>query len=167
MYNKIEATCDLKNKNWNISQGEFHPGGCFVTIKFSETNGVDELEFGLNFYIDNGLVSSESYPKERMKVASLLEKYQVEPSVDLQLGKSHRIHLWAKINGETIERNITIENVTIPRPYPSWKLKNGEWVPPVPKPTEKSIWNWNESKQKWESLDFQYMPGTGGSATEV
>ena len=43
-----------------------------------------------------------------------------------------------------------------PQPYPSWKLdkRNFQWKAPVAKPTEGSIYFWNEDELTWELVDF-------------
>jgi hypothetical protein len=35
-----------------------------------------------------------------------------------------------------------------PQPFDSWTRTDGEWVPPIPRPSEGS-WVWNEELQEW------------------
>jgi hypothetical protein len=35
-----------------------------------------------------------------------------------------------------------------PQPFASWTRADGEWVPPIPRPSEGS-WVWNEELQDW------------------
>jgi hypothetical protein len=35
-----------------------------------------------------------------------------------------------------------------PQPFASWTRADGEWVPPIPRPSEGS-WVWNEELQEW------------------
>jgi hypothetical protein len=43
-----------------------------------------------------------------------------------------------------------------PQPFPSWTLnnENAEWQPPVPYPTQITMYGymWNEGKQQWEEI---------------
>jgi len=40
-----------------------------------------------------------------------------------------------------------------PQPYASWILDSSyDWQPPVPRPTQ-GVWRWNESEQKWDSVN--------------
>ena len=37
-----------------------------------------------------------------------------------------------------------------PQPFPSWTLDgNHDWQPPIPYPTEKGFWYWDETNRKW------------------
>lgn len=38
-----------------------------------------------------------------------------------------------------------------PQPYPSWSLNEFScwWVPPIPRPNEPGIWDWDEETQSW------------------
>jgi hypothetical protein len=36
------------------------------------------------------------------------------------------------------------------KPYPSWVLENGEWVPPVPYPTDGNNYTWDEGAVNWK-----------------
>lgn len=37
-----------------------------------------------------------------------------------------------------------------PQPYPSWTLDvNHDWQPPIPYPTEKGMWYWDEDQMNW------------------
>jgi hypothetical protein len=43
-----------------------------------------------------------------------------------------------------------------PKPLPSWVLNEQSclWEPPVPMPDDRILfWNWNESEQKWDSVN--------------
>ena len=43
-----------------------------------------------------------------------------------------------------------------PRPYPSWNLdENHDWQPPVPKPNDGLMYQWNEDKQDWEAVVYE------------
>ncbi len=168
MDNTIIATCNLKTNTWEPSiLGELNDGSLDLKIKFSGLNSVEFENFkvGYNFYVDNVLVSEEEYPKNRMSLLRILETYTINPFLTLQVSKSHRLHLWAEINDNKIEKNINIDNVMVKQPHPSWTLVNGNWTPPVPKPTEQSIWSWNEEKLTWISLDHEYMADAAGSRT--
>ena len=36
------------------------------------------------------------------------------------------------------------------KPFPSWFLDaNYDWQPPIPKPLNDGLWNWNEDTQEW------------------
>lgn len=35
------------------------------------------------------------------------------------------------------------------QPYPSWVLKNNNWVPPKNAPVDEKIYRWNEEIQDW------------------
>lgn len=37
-----------------------------------------------------------------------------------------------------------------PQPYPSWKLENGRWVPPVDFPKNLENYMWNEINKSWD-----------------
>lgn len=37
-----------------------------------------------------------------------------------------------------------------PRPFPSWSLdSNNDWQPPIPRPLDDGLWDWNEDTQEW------------------
>lgn len=38
-----------------------------------------------------------------------------------------------------------------PQPFPSWTRSEGEWLPPIPMPTNGGPHNWNEDTQEWQS----------------
>jgi hypothetical protein len=42
-----------------------------------------------------------------------------------------------------------------PKPYESWKLNEETclWEPPVPRPDDGELYNWNEEKQEWEEAE--------------
>ncbi len=42
-----------------------------------------------------------------------------------------------------------------PKPFDSWLLdeKTCQWNAPKPYPSDDNIYNWNETKQKWEQVD--------------
>ena len=40
------------------------------------------------------------------------------------------------------------------KPYPSWTLdSNGDWQPPVDKPTDGKPYDWNEENQTWDLIE--------------
>ena len=39
-----------------------------------------------------------------------------------------------------------------PQPFPSWTRNEGEWLPPVPMPTDGQSYVWNEDAQEWQAL---------------
>ena len=40
------------------------------------------------------------------------------------------------------------------KPYPSWTLdSNGDWQPPVDKPTDGKPYDWNETNQTWDLIE--------------
>ena len=42
----------------------------------------------------------------------------------------------------------------LPQPFPSWALdSNDDWQPPVPKPEDDPLAQWNEESQSWESRE--------------
>lgn len=46
------------------------------------------------------------------------------------------------------------DEFVLPQPYSSWTLDdNNDWQPPIPKP-ENGLYEWNESTQSWNELDF-------------
>ena len=38
-----------------------------------------------------------------------------------------------------------------PQPFPSWTRSEGEWLPPVPMPTE-GLHVWDEDAQEWQAV---------------
>jgi hypothetical protein len=36
------------------------------------------------------------------------------------------------------------------QPFPSWTRKEGQWVPPKPRPESLGNWVWNEEAQEWQ-----------------
>lgn len=40
-----------------------------------------------------------------------------------------------------------------PQPFPSWTRHEGEWLPPVPMPTDGDLYIWNEAAGEWVSVD--------------
>lgn len=42
-----------------------------------------------------------------------------------------------------------------PQPYPSWSLDDdGDWIAPLPYPSDGLIYVWNEETQDWEAANF-------------
>lgn len=39
-----------------------------------------------------------------------------------------------------------------PQPFPSWSRHEGEWLPPVPYPTDGESYLWNEDAQEWQPI---------------
>jgi hypothetical protein len=39
-----------------------------------------------------------------------------------------------------------------PQPFPSWQRSQGQWVPPVPMPSDSDVWAWDEVSQSWLPL---------------
>ena len=37
-----------------------------------------------------------------------------------------------------------------PQPFPSWLRVSGEWVSPIPYPSEEGRWQWSEEDQQWQ-----------------
>ena len=167
MNNEMAASCNLESNEWEIQMGKMNVGNISITINFTALQNriFNSLEFGYNFYVDNVLDAEDEYPKGRMTIQRLLSTYAVSPTVTLQEGKSHRLHFWANVDGDTIEKNISIDNVIYKQPYQSWVLVNGTWQPPVPMPSTQAIWSWNEEELKWISLDFEYSPDAANSST--
>lgn len=168
MLNKIHATCDFIEKKWKVINEIHRPGGANLAINLilDHNHQYKNVHYGFELYSDSNLISNENYPKVPMLPELITSKFVVEPSFDVEKNKKYKLNLWADVDGEKLETEIMIENVIDPQPYPSWTLLNGEWVPPKPRPTTKGIWSWDEAVQEWKSLDFQYMPGSAGTATE-
>jgi hypothetical protein len=167
MENRIIATCNFPNKTWDILEDGYYPGSFHIALNilYDNTVQVKDVTYGANFYIENNLIGEETYPKSRLAINTMTSGYAVEACFDLEKGKNHRVNVWAVINGERIEKDILIENVIHPQPYPSWRLVNNEWQPPIPMP-EVGIYNWNENKRQWVLIENDYMPGAGGSTTD-
>ena len=49
-----------------------------------------------------------------------------------------------------------------PKPYPSWTLDTQEanWEAPVAYPNDGKSYNWNESNQSWEEIEYTPPPTT-------
>lgn len=47
--------------------------------------------------------------------------------------------------------DINVDAFYGPQPYPSWKLNETsyQWEPPIAKPDDDKLYNWNEETQKW------------------
>lgn len=46
-----------------------------------------------------------------------------------------------------------------PQPFPSWTLDaDANWIPPVARPNDGKMYNWNESTQSWDEI-----PTPGGA----
>ena len=62
-----------------------------------------------------------------------------------------------KIRGTYAGINFTYneeEDIFItPKPYPSWIREGSFWNPPIPYPTDGSMYNWNEENQTWDILE--------------
>lgn len=42
-----------------------------------------------------------------------------------------------------------------PQPFPSWILDSKtNWQPPVPMPTDGKMYQWNETNQQWQEVEF-------------
>lgn len=39
-----------------------------------------------------------------------------------------------------------------PQPFPSWTRHEGEWLPPIPMPTDGGPYVWDEDAQKWQAV---------------
>lgn len=39
--------------------------------------------------------------------------------------------------------------------FPSWTLIDGVWTPPISKPTDGMIYNWNEENKNWQLAEIQ------------
>lgn len=39
-----------------------------------------------------------------------------------------------------------------PQPFPSWTRHEGEWLPPVPIPTDGNRYVWDEDAQEWQAV---------------
>ena len=50
--------------------------------------------------------------------------------------------------------NITVDAFYGPQPYPSWILNETsyQWEPPVAKPDNDNIYNWNEETTSWDAI---------------
>ena len=50
--------------------------------------------------------------------------------------------------------NITLYAFYGPQPYPSWTLNeiSYQWEPPVAKPDNDNIYNWNEETASWDAI---------------
>ena len=42
-----------------------------------------------------------------------------------------------------------------PQPFPSWTRGEGEWLPPVPMPTDGGPYTWNENAQEWQAVETE------------
>lgn len=166
MENKIYATCNYPNRTWDIKEDGFYPGSFNVVmnIVYDNTTEIRSVNYGVKFYIEDVLVGEESFPKERMAINTLTSGFSVEPSFDLEFMKDHKLYLWAEVNGDLVEKEIFVKQVMPIQPGRNWKFKNGEWVPPIPKPD--GIFSWNETTQQWDNEEHLYDPGTGGSTTD-
>jgi hypothetical protein len=40
-----------------------------------------------------------------------------------------------------------------PQPFPSWTRGEGEWLPPVPYPTDGQMYSWDEASGQWIATD--------------
>jgi hypothetical protein len=51
--------------------------------------------------------------------------------------------------------DITVDAFYGPQPYPSWKLNETsyQWFPPLAKPDNDKIYNWNEEDQAWDAVE--------------
>lgn len=39
-----------------------------------------------------------------------------------------------------------------PQPFPSWTRHEGEWLPPVPMPSDGDPYEWIDDAQEWQAL---------------
>jgi hypothetical protein len=39
--------------------------------------------------------------------------------------------------------------------FPSWKLIDGIWTPPIPKPNDGMLYNWDEENKNWSLAKVQ------------
>lgn len=44
-----------------------------------------------------------------------------------------------------------------PRPFPSWKIKNGQWQPPKQYPDDEFLYFWNEELNDWQKYDNEFV----------
>jgi len=51
--------------------------------------------------------------------------------------------------------DITVDAFYGPQPYPSWTLNETsyQWFPPLAKPDNDKIYNWNEEDQAWDAVE--------------
>lgn len=163
--NKISAVFNSLNKEWEVNHEGIYPDSCIIAIRvLSNDNDVDysKITYGFKFYVENELVERNEYPKIRAKIDMISSSYEVQPPVYLYQNKSHKLHLWMRINEDTYEKDVILENIIPKQPYDSWTFIDGDWHPPIPRPDE-GITMWDEEKQEWINLDHEYMPGAAGS----
>lgn len=58
--------------------------------------------------------------------------------------------------GTRFTYNETLDAFIPPKPYPSWILNNStlDWEPPIPRPNDENLYEWNEETQSWDLLEF-------------
>ena len=167
MRNGIYATCNLITKTWEITHDKILLGAgnlIINIIKDTSDESQAAVRLGYNFYCENNLVSSDTFPPVMTKNIVINATYQMQPSIDFLSDKFHKINFWARVDEDFFDYNLEITDIKPQQPYSSWTYIDGEWRPPIPMP-EQGIWSWIEATQQWKLLDHEYLPDAAGTLT--
>ena len=148
----ILATFDFVN-GWSFDGDPESDFGIRFTNGDADRIYFDNLAFGWTVLVNDEEFSSMSLPPQNTVILELtpsrIFSYRAEAKSDDKI----TLFVWATNAKVTVE-NQTI--FTIPRPeqpYPSWTWENGEWVPPVPRPDDDNLYQWDEESQEWATVD--------------
>jgi len=167
MRNGIYATCNLITKKWETTHDKIFPGGGNLIINIIKDNSDESqaaIRLGYNFYCENNLVSSDTFPPVMAKNVVINDAYQMQPSIYFLQDKFHKINFWARVDEDFFDDDLEITDIKPQQPYPSWTFIDGEWCPPIPRP-ERGIWSWIEETQEWKLIDHDYQPDAAGTLT--
>jgi hypothetical protein len=114
----------------------------------TDSNGIEQEQIGIDFinnlYGTNDIWKKTSYNTRLGKYYDMINNKHV---LSQDQSKAFR----KNFSGLGMVYNSTIDGFTEPQPFPSWTLNvdTGDYSPPIPKPEDDNIYQWNETDGTW------------------
>ena len=112
----------------------------------------DNLSFG--FKATSGAQTLEFFaPSENEIFVQASQDFRFHYYLDFSPGAAVKIDFWVLNSGEKSEFSFEFVVKGPKSPYPSWVWNEGNWKPPIPYPDDGGLYEWDEDKQDWATVD--------------
>jgi len=128
-----------------------HPTYADLYLGLNPSSGTLEytdLTFGYDFLADGVLVESYSWPPPNIRKISSDQLWSLVRRVKYAVQSVLTLNLWAQ-DGQRFEATWEMQGPRPVQPFASWAWDGALWQSPVPYPTDRQDYVWDEPTQGW------------------
>lgn len=155
---KLKATDNFQTGNWSLDIEDLAPNYADLFISFTDQAPVVEfknLKFGFELKQGDNIKQYGVYPPAGVRYVRTDQEYLTVDRLNLQTEQTYTLFLWAENNGERFEKEFEFTTPRPKQPYPSWTWDGEIWNPPVPRPDDDKLYEWDEEAQNWVEAEEQ------------